>query len=95
MILFAVIQTLERDKPDEAFPEAQTCYFTIRLPKYSSQEVRADCWRAVVSLSSNASLTSQVMRTKLLWAVMNCVSIDADYVPSEISDSDSVASDMS
>tara|TARA_R110002050_G_scaffold196118_2_gene331014 strand:+ start:568 stop:1035 length:468 start_codon:yes stop_codon:yes gene_type:complete len=28
-----------REKPDEAFPYAQTCFFTLSLPEYSTYEI--------------------------------------------------------
>ena len=43
--------------PDQYFPIAHTCFFSIELPRYSSKDI---CY------------------AKLLWAVNNCVSIDAD-----------------
>ena len=43
--------------PDQYFPVAHTCFFSIELPRYS---------------------TKDIAYAKLLWAVNNCVSIDAD-----------------
>jgi hypothetical protein len=46
-----------KDKPDDYLPHAQTCFFTLHLPKYSSVEI---------------------MRKKLMLAINNSPSMDAD-----------------
>ena len=51
------IHTLEKPRPDQYFPVAHTCFFSIELPRYTSREIAY---------------------TKLLWAINNCESIDAD-----------------
>lgn len=45
--------------PDLYLPHAQTCFFTLSLPAYSSREI---------------------MRMKLLYAIVNCKEIDADFI---------------
>ena len=51
------IHTLDKPNPDQYFPVAHTCFFSIEWPQYSSQQVAFD---------------------KLLYAINNCVAIDAD-----------------
>ena len=51
------IHTLDKPNPNNYFPVAHTCFFSIELPRYTSREV---CYK------------------KLLWAINNCQSIDAD-----------------
>ena len=51
------IHTLEKPNPNQYFPVAHTCFFSIELPKYTSREI---CYK------------------RLLWAINNCTSIDAD-----------------
>ena len=46
-----------KDKPDDYLPRAQTCFFSLSLPSYSSKEV---------------------LRQKLLLAINNTPSMDAD-----------------
>lgn len=43
--------------PDQSFPLAHTCFFSIQLPPYSSDDI---------------------LRHKLLYAMYNCGSMDAD-----------------
>jgi len=51
------IHTMDKRRPDQYFPVAHTCFFSIEVPRYSSRDV---CY------------------SKLLWAINNCTSIDAD-----------------
>lgn len=44
--------------PDQFLPKAHTCFFSLNLPKYSTQEI---------------------MREKLLYAMDNCIEMDADF----------------
>ena len=46
------------NNPDMFLPKAHTCFFSINLPKYSSDEI---------------------MREKLLYAIFNCLEMDADF----------------
>ena len=45
-------------EPDKFLPKAHTCFFSLNLPKYSSQEI---------------------MKEKLLYAISNCLTMDADF----------------
>ncbi|GMI41280.1 hypothetical protein TeGR_g2351, partial [Tetraparma gracilis] len=47
-----------KDNPDTYLPKAHTCFFSLGLPKYSSDEV---------------------MKEKLLYAIYNCIEMDADF----------------
>ena len=47
-----------RESPDEWLPKAHTCFFSLSLPRYSSDTV---------------------MREKLLYAIHNCLEMDADF----------------
>ena len=47
-----------RESPDEWLPKAHTCFFSLSLPRYSSDAV---------------------MREKLLYAIHNCLEMDADF----------------
>lgn len=47
-----------RDNPDTYLPKAHTCFFSLNLPRYSSDEI---------------------MKEKLLYAIYNCVEMDADF----------------
>ena len=47
-----------RDHPNTYLPKAHTCFFSLNLPKYDSDEV---------------------MKEKLLYAIYNCVEMDADF----------------
>ena len=38
-----------RDQPDKYLPIAQTCFFSLSLPKYSSQEVMLEKLRYAIS----------------------------------------------
>lgn len=47
-----------RDHPNTYLPKAHTCFFSLNLPKYDSDEV---------------------MKEKLLYAIYNCIEMDADF----------------
>ncbi|GMH96967.1 hypothetical protein TrST_g6277 [Triparma strigata] len=47
-----------RDNPDKFLPKAHTCFFSLNLPVYTSDEV---------------------MKAKILYAIYNCVEMDADF----------------
>merc|ERR1712232_44493 len=47
-----------REYPDEWLPKAHTCFFSLSLPRYSSDAV---------------------MREKLMYAIHNCLEMDADF----------------
>jgi len=48
----------QKDNPDKWLPKAHTCFFSLNLPRYSSDAV---------------------MRKQLLYAVENCIEMDADF----------------
>lgn len=58
--------------PDKFLPKAHTCFFSINLPKYSTKQV---------SYGSKAPLNnkSQVMATRIRYAMWNCTEMDADF----------------
>lgn len=47
-----------KKNPDGYLPKAHTCFFSLNLPKYTSDEV---------------------MRTKIRYAIVHCVEMDADF----------------
>lgn len=47
-----------RDNPDKFLPKAHTCFFSLNLPVYT---------------------TDEVMKAKILYAIYNCVEMDADF----------------
>jgi len=54
---FKIDSITRGSNPDLNLPEACTCYFTLKLPLYT---------------------TIDIMRTKLIYAIYNCVAIDMD-----------------
>ena len=52
------IQASARPDPDTYLPKAHTCFFSLNLPRYS---------------------TDEVMKEKLLYAIYNCIEMDADF----------------
>ena len=50
-------QGAAREKPDQYLPHAQTCFFSLSLPNYSTKEI---------------------LKAKLLYAIYNSPTMDAD-----------------
>jgi len=48
----------EKNSEDSRLPTSHTCFFSLHLPKYSSEKI---------------------LRRRLLYAISNCVALDADY----------------
>jgi len=42
-------QVMKVDKPPDGLPTAQTCFFQLRLPQYSSQEMLAEKLRYAIN----------------------------------------------
>ena len=45
----ASLQVMRVDRPMDTLPTAQTCFFQLRLPPYSSQEVMAERLRYAIN----------------------------------------------
>ena len=55
--------------PDSHLPHSQTCFFTLSLPFYSSQEVWCACVRACVRVHARVCANAGVCaREKLCWS---------------------------
>jgi hypothetical protein len=70
-------------RPDIYLPKAHTCFFSLNLPRYSSDKVRWRVCFAVVLCDRAAhecvGVSEQVMKDKLLYAIYNCQEMDGDY----------------
>lgn len=61
------------EAPDEYLPIAQTCFFCLSLPKYSSTQV-------YVLNTNPSSHAFQICLQKLKYAIHNAELMDADFV---------------
>jgi len=52
MLIKAAPSTEQGQRPDDRFPRADTCFFNLELPEYSSLEVMRKRWHVVINISS-------------------------------------------